>query len=271
MNAGCKELMKLVANVIKAVWTFILKEIPKRTVSLWSFINSQLEDFSNPLYVNYSNHVLFPVVSLRHLELWVGYYIRWNPRMKPQVRHKTSFSFSDLHKYWVLQVARCLCLLQGTYSPAPQGAVSKARRASEKSRRVTAGGDEPFSFLFLWEGRLAHTLHHSSADLCVTRLHVCDRLTSSVLPSCLWEGAMQQEPWRSHLEPRWMCETRCLFGLRTTSRWAECCLLSTHKSFRKDTSKTYEECVVYQPTNSQCFLYSAVNNTRVNVYALYAS
>nr|XP_057942279.1 myotubularin-related protein 2 [Doryrhamphus excisus] len=60
------------------------EEIPKRTVSLWSYINSQLEEFSNPLYVNFSNHVLFPVVSLRHLELWVGYYIRWNPRMRPQ-------------------------------------------------------------------------------------------------------------------------------------------------------------------------------------------
>lgn len=60
------------------------EEIPKRTVSLWSYVNSQLDDFSNPLYVNYSNHVLFPVVSLRHLELWVGYYIRWNPRMRPQ-------------------------------------------------------------------------------------------------------------------------------------------------------------------------------------------
>ncbi|MEQ2238703.1 Myotubularin- protein 2, partial [Ilyodon furcidens] len=59
-------------------------EIPKRTVSLWSYINSQLEEFTNPMYVNYSNQVLFPVVSLRHLELWVGYYIRWNPRMKPQ-------------------------------------------------------------------------------------------------------------------------------------------------------------------------------------------
>ncbi|XP_063059927.1 myotubularin-related protein 2 isoform X2 [Engraulis encrasicolus] len=60
------------------------EELPKKTVSLWSFINSQLEEFSNPLYVNYSSHVLFPVVSMRHLELWVGYYIRWNPRMRPQ-------------------------------------------------------------------------------------------------------------------------------------------------------------------------------------------
>ncbi|KAI1903163.1 hypothetical protein AGOR_G00024380 [Albula goreensis] len=59
-------------------------DLPKRTVSLWSYINSQVEDFMNPMYVNYSNHVLFPVVSMRHLELWVGYYIRWNPRMRPQ-------------------------------------------------------------------------------------------------------------------------------------------------------------------------------------------
>ncbi|PWA22720.1 hypothetical protein CCH79_00002034, partial [Gambusia affinis] len=68
------------------------EEIPKRTVSVWSYINSQLEEFTNPMYVNYSNQVLFPVVSLRHLELWSGYYIRWNPRMKPQEpvhqRHK---------------------------------------------------------------------------------------------------------------------------------------------------------------------------------------
>uniref|UniRef100_A0A7N6A839 Phosphatidylinositol-3,5-bisphosphate 3-phosphatase MTMR2 n=1 Tax=Anabas testudineus TaxID=64144 RepID=A0A7N6A839_ANATE len=61
-----------------------LKECYDNYVSLWSYINSQMEDFTNPLYVNYSNHVLFPVVSLRHLELWVGYYIRWNPRMRPQ-------------------------------------------------------------------------------------------------------------------------------------------------------------------------------------------
>uniref|UniRef100_A0A668AWD0 Phosphatidylinositol-3,5-bisphosphate 3-phosphatase MTMR2 n=1 Tax=Myripristis murdjan TaxID=586833 RepID=A0A668AWD0_9TELE len=69
------------------------QRVKEKTVSLWSYINSQLEEFTNPLYVNYSNHVLFPVVSLRHLELWVGYYIRWNPRMRPQVRqHKESLA-----------------------------------------------------------------------------------------------------------------------------------------------------------------------------------
>uniref|UniRef100_A0A673HTZ4 Phosphatidylinositol-3,5-bisphosphate 3-phosphatase MTMR2 n=1 Tax=Sinocyclocheilus rhinocerous TaxID=307959 RepID=A0A673HTZ4_9TELE len=60
-----------------------LKEV-RRTVSLWSFVNSQLEEFVNPLYVHYPSHVLFPTVGIRHLQLWVTYYIRWNPRMRPQ-------------------------------------------------------------------------------------------------------------------------------------------------------------------------------------------
>ncbi|XP_068122938.1 myotubularin-related protein 2 [Hyperolius riggenbachi] len=56
--------------------------LPQETVSLWSYINSQLEDFMNPLFVDYSDHVLYPVTSTRHLQLWTEYYIRWNPRTK---------------------------------------------------------------------------------------------------------------------------------------------------------------------------------------------
>ncbi|XP_038630276.1 myotubularin-related protein 1b isoform X2 [Scyliorhinus canicula] len=63
----------------------VKEEVQTNTVSLWSYINSQLEEFTNPFYVNYENHVLYPVASLRHLELWVNYYVRWNPRMRPQV------------------------------------------------------------------------------------------------------------------------------------------------------------------------------------------
>uniref|UniRef100_A0A8C9ZNM8 Myotubularin n=1 Tax=Sander lucioperca TaxID=283035 RepID=A0A8C9ZNM8_SANLU len=61
------------------------KEVQTQTVSLWSYINSQPEDFSNPFYVDYQHHVLYPLVSSRHLELWTAYYARWNPRMRPQV------------------------------------------------------------------------------------------------------------------------------------------------------------------------------------------
>ncbi|XP_065806196.1 myotubularin-related protein 1a isoform X3 [Labrus bergylta] len=61
------------------------KEVQTCTVSLWSYINSQKDDFTNPFYVDYQNHVLYPMVSSRHLELWSSYYARWNPRMRPQV------------------------------------------------------------------------------------------------------------------------------------------------------------------------------------------
>uniref|UniRef100_A0A8C5EHR0 phosphatidylinositol-3,5-bisphosphate 3-phosphatase n=1 Tax=Gouania willdenowi TaxID=441366 RepID=A0A8C5EHR0_GOUWI len=61
------------------------KEVQTQTVSLWSYINSQPEDFTNPFYVDYENHVLYPLVSSRHLELWTSYYARWNPHMRPQV------------------------------------------------------------------------------------------------------------------------------------------------------------------------------------------
>ncbi|XP_076829817.1 myotubularin-related protein 1a isoform X5 [Brachyhypopomus gauderio] len=61
------------------------KEVQSKTVSLWSYVNSQLEEFTNPFYVDYENQVLYPLASLRHLELWVGYYVRWNPHMRPQM------------------------------------------------------------------------------------------------------------------------------------------------------------------------------------------
>uniref|UniRef100_A0A8C0SU48 phosphatidylinositol-3,5-bisphosphate 3-phosphatase n=1 Tax=Canis lupus familiaris TaxID=9615 RepID=A0A8C0SU48_CANLF len=60
------------------------EDVYTKTISLWSYVNSQLEEFSNPFFVNYENHVLYPVASLSHLELWVNYYVRWNPRMRPQ-------------------------------------------------------------------------------------------------------------------------------------------------------------------------------------------
>ncbi|KAM9501380.1 myotubularin-related protein 1a isoform 2-T2 [Clarias gariepinus] len=61
------------------------KEVQSKTISLWSYVNSQSEDFTNPFFVDYKNQVLYPLASLRHLELWVGYYVRWNPRMRPQM------------------------------------------------------------------------------------------------------------------------------------------------------------------------------------------
>lgn len=61
------------------------ENVRERTQSLWSLVNSEVEEYSNPLYTNYpQQHVLFPVASLRRLQLWKGYYCRWNPRMRLQ-------------------------------------------------------------------------------------------------------------------------------------------------------------------------------------------
>ncbi|KAG8195485.1 hypothetical protein JTE90_010789 [Oedothorax gibbosus] len=60
-------------------------DVKNRTVSLWSFINSNQSDFINPLYTTHQQqHILFAVPSMRCIELWKGYYCRWNPRMRPQ-------------------------------------------------------------------------------------------------------------------------------------------------------------------------------------------
>uniref|UniRef100_A0A8C7WZW0 phosphatidylinositol-3,5-bisphosphate 3-phosphatase n=1 Tax=Oryzias sinensis TaxID=183150 RepID=A0A8C7WZW0_9TELE len=63
----------------------LAQEVQTKTASLWSYINSQSEDFTNPFYENYQNHVLYPLASSRHLELWTGYHARWNPHMRSQV------------------------------------------------------------------------------------------------------------------------------------------------------------------------------------------
>lgn len=63
----------------------VKENVRERTQSLWSLVNSELEEYTNPLYASYpQQHVLFPVASLRRIQLWKGYYCRWNPRMRLQ-------------------------------------------------------------------------------------------------------------------------------------------------------------------------------------------
>ncbi|XP_067949283.1 myotubularin-related protein 2-like isoform X2 [Watersipora subatra] len=60
--------------------------IKQKTVSLWSYINTHLDEFTNPLYFDSKlSHILYPVVSMRRIRLWNSYYLRWNPKMRPQV------------------------------------------------------------------------------------------------------------------------------------------------------------------------------------------
>ncbi|XP_043101080.1 myotubularin isoform X1 [Puntigrus tetrazona] len=67
-----------------------------KTVSLWSFINSDTSLYINPFYTPESSRVLYPVASMRHLELWVTYYIRWNPRIQHQQQSPVEQRYKEL-------------------------------------------------------------------------------------------------------------------------------------------------------------------------------
>lgn len=75
----------LAANVFLKVLVLCPQNVRSKTVSLWSLINSDVSSYVNPFYTHESSRVLYPVASMRHLELWVNYYIRWNPRIRHQV------------------------------------------------------------------------------------------------------------------------------------------------------------------------------------------
>eukprot|EP00128_Syssomonas_multiformis_P018777 Colp12_sorted_trinity150504_noHs@13759 len=62
------------------------EKLKERTTSLWTHINKNIKDFTNPLYcpLGLGSQVLTPVCSMRRLQLWTAYYARWNPRVQPQ-------------------------------------------------------------------------------------------------------------------------------------------------------------------------------------------
>ncbi|KAG5844083.1 myotubularin-like [Anguilla anguilla] len=102
-------------------------EVKLKTVSLWSLINSDSSSYINLFYTMESSHVLYPVASMRHLELWVNYYIRWNPRIpkEPQSpveqRYKEMLALKDqyLKKLQELQLSDSTPHLSNSSTPSP--------------------------------------------------------------------------------------------------------------------------------------------------------
>ncbi|KAJ8935945.1 hypothetical protein NQ314_012567 [Rhamnusium bicolor] len=64
----------------------VQEKLKDQTVSLWSYTNSNLDLYRNPLYWanNFQQRVLVPIASIRHIKLWKAYYCRWNPSMRTQ-------------------------------------------------------------------------------------------------------------------------------------------------------------------------------------------
>lgn len=64
----------------------VQEQVKQRTVSLWSYTNSQLPLYLNPLYRSGPNYqlILMPVASMRYIKPWKNLYCRWNPSMRQQ-------------------------------------------------------------------------------------------------------------------------------------------------------------------------------------------
>lgn len=65
----------------------VQEQVKQKTVSLWSYTNSQLSLYQNPLYWAAPNYqlVLIPIASMRYIKPWKSLYCRWNPSMRQQV------------------------------------------------------------------------------------------------------------------------------------------------------------------------------------------
>ena len=55
--------------------------------------------------------MLFPVASMRRLDLWTRYYIRWNPTMQPQVCDTSACMHVNLLKSSILKAVVGFCLV----------------------------------------------------------------------------------------------------------------------------------------------------------------
>ncbi|CDW51993.1 Myotubularin protein 2 [Trichuris trichiura] len=55
-------------------------DVHHKTNSVWSFLNSQTEQFTNPTFNQVGGlSVLIPCCSVRRIRFWIEYYRRWNP------------------------------------------------------------------------------------------------------------------------------------------------------------------------------------------------
>nr|XP_033799869.1 myotubularin isoform X2 [Geotrypetes seraphini] len=112
------------------------EKVREKTISLWSLINSEKTKYTNPFYTKELKRVLYPVASMRHLELWVNYYIRWNPRIRQQPPNPVEQRYMELlalrddyiRKLEELQIANSSKISSSSTSPSsPSQMISQLR------------------------------------------------------------------------------------------------------------------------------------------------
>ena len=103
----------------------------QKTVSLWSYTNSQLSLYQNPLYWAVPSYqpVLMPIASMRYIKPWKSHYSRWNPSMRQQVRFLSLLR--DERRTLILLFTFAV---EGSRLPTNEGASSLKGAAREATR-----------------------------------------------------------------------------------------------------------------------------------------
>jgi len=81
----------------------VIYQLETRTISLWSYLNSQKEKYLNPFYdtvIDHSNLILRPSSHLKYLRLWEEYFLYYSWLSKPNYNLSEKISFcKDFSEY----------------------------------------------------------------------------------------------------------------------------------------------------------------------------
>jgi hypothetical protein len=69
-------------------------DAPETTVSIWTYVLSQADQFSNKRY-KASAQPIWPSTSMKKLQLWSRYYSRWDPEVHPRYDKDSELSWHD--------------------------------------------------------------------------------------------------------------------------------------------------------------------------------
>lgn len=72
---------------------FILKELKSKTVSIWSYVNSNKNEFKNEHYLDCSNEISTRIqIHLENCKLWTNYYFQHKHTSMDKTNKATSSS-----------------------------------------------------------------------------------------------------------------------------------------------------------------------------------
>lgn len=129
----------------------VIYQLETRTISLWSYLNSQREKYLSPFYdtvIDHSNLILRPSSHLKYLRLWEEYFLYYSWLSKPNYNLSEKISFcKDFSEYMYAkekrkseslraEVERLLQVLKDHGIDESEIYADKGHRTSEKEEQI---------------------------------------------------------------------------------------------------------------------------------------